>query len=38
MAPENEGLDLWIKKFNDDSEQAAKEYWEETREGYEERF
>lgn len=36
MVPENEGLDLWIKKFDDDSEQATKEYWEENREGYEE--
>jgi hypothetical protein len=33
---ENGDLDCWIKKFNDDPEQAAKEYWEETLKGYEE--
>ncbi|MEA2033842.1 MAG: hypothetical protein U9N41_09715 [Euryarchaeota archaeon] len=38
MPEGNEGLDLWIKKFDDDSEQAAEEYWEEIREGYEERI
>ena len=36
MAPENEQLGHWIEKFNENTEQAAKEYWEETLEGYEE--
>jgi hypothetical protein len=36
MPAENGQLDLWIRKFNDDPEQAAKEYWEETLKGYEE--
>jgi len=36
MPEGNEGLDLWINKFNENREQAAKEYWEEIREGYEE--
>jgi len=38
MPAANEELDLWIKKFNENREHAAKEYWEETREGYEERI
>lgn len=29
-------LDQWIEKFNTDPEQAARDYWEETRKGYEE--
>jgi glyceraldehyde-3-phosphate dehydrogenase (ferredoxin) len=36
MPAENGDLDCWIEKFNDDPEQAAKEYWEETLKGYEE--
>ena len=36
MPAENGDLDRWIEKFNDDPEQAAKEYWEETLKGYEE--
>jgi hypothetical protein len=36
MPAENGELDRWIEKFNDDPEQAAKEYWEETLKGYEE--
>ncbi|RZN38785.1 MAG: hypothetical protein EFT35_04330 [Methanophagales archaeon ANME-1-THS] len=29
-------LNRWVAKFNDDPEGAAREYWEETRAGYEE--
>ncbi|NOR79014.1 MAG: hypothetical protein GQ523_11525 [Methanophagales archaeon] len=36
MPAENGELDRWIEKFNDDPEQTAKEYWEETLKGYEE--
>ena len=35
MARDDEQLDLWIKKFNESPEQAAKEYGEETLNGYE---
>jgi glyceraldehyde-3-phosphate dehydrogenase (ferredoxin) len=29
-------LNRWVEKFTEEPEQAAKEYWEETRKGYEE--
>jgi cell shape-determining protein MreC len=36
LPAECEQLDRWNKKFNEDPERAAKEYWEEARTGYEE--
>ena len=36
MPAEKGQLDLWIRKFTDDPEQVAKQYWEETLKGYEE--
>ena len=35
MARDDEQLDHWIKKFTENPEQAAKDYWEETLNGYE---
>jgi glyceraldehyde-3-phosphate dehydrogenase (ferredoxin) len=34
MPSEAERLDPWVKKFDENREQAAREYWEETRKGY----
>lgn len=36
LPAECEQLDQWNKKFNEDPEQAAREYWQEARNGYEE--